>query len=490
MLALQQKAALANEKQLCRPASAAIVVSNLCLQVLWDALGIEGTGSQYIDLESRASIFASEFYSYYVPSYVYFVCALPFAWFCIRKLEHHKLMMDQMAHFDLRNAKCKEEADRKLIEEQVVQLFDEALDAPLEVCFCDIPPSKTEHCTNDKRPLVSPEDLRDFRHITSYPTPDQIVDQFNSYVRGPLCDLVEVAVGKEQHVSAKLCLVGMIPLLLSALVTVLSCDGRSDCQTSADYAGLQSVSQYMTTNAVMNLVFMPLVTMLGLPLMLRANSLTTSYIEGSWLRMLVGSVLSGLVLKTTDVLLYMQRGMMLVVVTRFSAWWLVGLTASVLLELVLWSRLRSHGTPPVGRYGHTLSLSEDDAVVFGGWCGATSQAPSVTFALKDKVLAEDGTQKKEPEDSCDYCMTLRTADMQWVRNQYAGAAPSRRYGHSATAIGPHLIIFGGWDGGKPLNDVIVLRDRSVAERKEELFESQPEGHFEGPEEDFDMETGE
>ena len=304
-----------------------------------------GTQSAQIALESRASIFASQFYSSVLPSYVYFVCALPFAWFCIRKLEHHKLMMDQIAHFDLRNAKCKEEADRKLIEEQVMQLFDEALDAPLEVCFCDIPPSKTEHCTNDKRPLVSPEDLRDFRHITSYPTPDQIVDQFNSYVRGPLCDIIEASVGNEQHVSAKLCWVGMFPVFLSALVTVLSCDGRSDCQTSADYAGFRSVSQYMATNAMMNLVFMPLVTMLGLPLMLRANSLTTGYIESSWLQMLAGSVLSGLVLKATNVLMYSQRGMMLVVATRFSAWWLVGLTASVLLELVLWWLLFRRNQP-------------------------------------------------------------------------------------------------------------------------------------------------
>merc|ERR1719199_449888 len=61
-------------------------------------------------------------------------------------------------------------------------------------------------------------------------------------------------------------------------------------------------------------------------------------------------------------------------------------------------------------------------------------------------------------------MTLRTADMQWIRNRYIGVPASRRYGHTATAIGPHLIIIGGWDGGKPLSDVIVLRDRSVADK--------------------------
>merc|ERR1711862_530749 len=74
------------------------------------------------------------------------------------------------------------------------------------------------------------------------------------------------------------------------------------------------------------------------------------------------------------------------------------------------------------------------------------------------------TVPKEDEQTVDYCMTLRTADMQWIRNKFVGVPASRRYGHTATAIGPHLIIIGGWDGGKPLSDVIVLRDRTVAER--------------------------
>jgi len=138
-------------------------------------------------------------------------------------------------------------------------------------------------------------------------------------------------------------------------------------------------------------------------------------------------------------------------------------------------------------------LSEDDAVVFGGWGGASNQAASVTFALREKVVAadEDEEREKPAEETCDFCMTLRTSDMQWVQNKYVGNPPSRRYGHSATAIGPHVIIFGGWDGGKPLNDVIVLRDRSVAERtqQEEMFfeDGATPG---GEEDDFPLETGE
>lgn len=118
------------------------------------------------------------------------------------------------------------------------------------------------------------------------------------------------------------------------------------------------------------------------------------------------------------------------------------------LGRMLWTRLRTHGEPPTGRFGHTLSMSHGDAVMFGGWAGTL------------KPQAETET---EGQDTCDHCMTLRTADMQWVSNRFVGVPAPSRYGHTATAVGPHLIIIGGWDGTKPLNDVIVLRDCSVVD---------------------------
>jgi len=165
---------------------------------------------------------------------------------------------------------------------------------------------------------------------------------------------------------------------------------------------------------------------------------------------------------------------------------------------MLWSRLRTHGSPPSGRFGHTLALSEDDAVLFGGWSGTGGQvAPGVAFALKDKVNAKSGqaAQGAEQDQSCEYCMTLRTSDMQWVRNTFSGLPAQKRYGHSTTAVGPHLIIFGGWDGGKPLNDVVVLRDRSVGERaaaaEEPVYAAErQDGEQDGwtQEDDYNMES--
>ena len=53
--------------------------------------------------------------------------------------------------------------------------------------------------------------------------------------------------------------------------------------------------------------------------------------------------------------------------------------------------------------------------------------------------------------------------MNWERAYYTGEAPSNRYFHSCTAIGPHLIIFGGYDGTKPLAELVVLREVSEEE---------------------------
>jgi hypothetical protein len=45
---------------------------------------------------------------------------------------------------------------------------------------------------------VSPETIRGIRHITSYPHPEEVIDQFNAYVRGPLRESVEASVGNEE----------------------------------------------------------------------------------------------------------------------------------------------------------------------------------------------------------------------------------------------------------------------------------------------------
>jgi hypothetical protein len=48
--------------------------------------------------------------------------------------------------------------------------------------------------------------------------------------------------------------------------------------------------------------------------------------------------------------------------------------------------------------------------------------------------------------------------MSWKRGKYIGNPPTSRFGHTSTAIGPHLLIFGGWEHTKAQNEIIVLRE--------------------------------
>jgi len=101
-------------------------------------------------------------------------------------------------------------------------------------------------------------------------------------------------------------------------------------------------------------------------------------------------------------------------------------------ETFVWSRLRVSGTPPEHRFGHSMDVSGSDILLFGGW-SKTSGARYM----------HDPT-----EESCDYFMIWSTDTMSWKRGKYIGNPPTSRFGHTSTAIGPHLLIFGGWEQTK------------------------------------------
>jgi Rab9 effector protein with kelch motifs len=148
-------------------------------------------------------------------------------------------------------------------------------------------------------------------------------------------------------------------------------------------------------------------------------------------------------------------------------------------ETFVWSRLRVSGTPPEPRYGHTLDVSESDIIMFGGWSYKSGNR-----------TANEGTG-----DSCSYFMSLNTETMSWTPGKYYRGPPSNRYGHSTTAIGPHLLIFGGWEYSKAQNEVIVLRDCATVanterEPSKELIKETSKGqeNLEKKEQDIDEQS--
>lgn len=89
-----------------------------------------------------------------------------------------------------------------------------------------------------------------------------------------------------------------------------------------------------------------------------------------------------------------------------------------------------------------MDVSGSDIIMFGGW--------TKTSGARFK---HEGT-----EEQCDYFQIWSTDTMSWKKGKYLGQPPTIRFGHTSTAIGPHLLIFGGWEYTKAQNEIIVLRE--------------------------------
>eukprot|EP00438_Fugacium_kawagutii_P008969 Skav214290 [mRNA] locus=scaffold2257:228618:230602:+ [translate_table: standard] len=301
-----------------------------------------GSISPRMDTDSRLSLFVSVFNVRFGPVFMYPILGLIFSSFCFWKMKRHKSMLDQMARFDLRNAQCTLETDRLVIEEQVVALWDEALEPPLRIAF------GTEEGSQDEEYLL-PEINEDIRHITSYPTKEEIMEQFNMYVRGPLRDNVLESMGKEDQISFKLCLVATLPSLCLSVVFILSCDGRSDCEKSASYAGFSSVSQYTMTNLLFWVCFAPLGTIVDVPLMLSAChwvnqlKLISDSHHATSLSRLLGSCLCACVMYLADTCMFAQRGILTVTVAMYEPHWLAAAVACGIFDIwIVWYLFSRH----------------------------------------------------------------------------------------------------------------------------------------------------
>ena len=180
---------------------------------------------------------------------------LPFQYFCSLKIRLHTEMLDQMFSFDFGQARCALETDRVLIRRQVCAFFDEASQLPLSISLDSLPAEvlpvlETNPTDLEASALLSTaEHIDKVRGITSYAGKDQIIDEFNAYVRGPLKQNVVCSLGHETQVSLKVCLAATLPTIFSGAALVLTCDGHADCSTAASHMRMDSVATYMLSNA-------------------------------------------------------------------------------------------------------------------------------------------------------------------------------------------------------------------------------------------------
>lgn len=220
-------------------------------------------------------------------------------------------MLNQMKHFDVQSAECTVESDRAVIQEQMMNLFDVALEPPVQVPFGTVADAPDA-------PLMSPE-----------------LDQFNAYVRGPLRESVEASIGKEDYIPLNSCIAAVLPMVLAGFVITLSCDGRSDCELSASYWGYASVTEYMLGSAFVTGVQVPLLWVLIFPLVLQTTSLVArAFPSGIW-QTLLGASLTGLVIAACLFGASLQCGLFLVVIIKYSPVWLGVLVVSFAIDFCI-----------------------------------------------------------------------------------------------------------------------------------------------------------
>ena len=232
------------------------------------------------DPSSEWSLFVSFWETYYVSPIVFLVASIPCTWLCLQRFKHHKLMLDQMSSFELRDAKCTLETDRILIMEQILGLFEPALSVSFETKDSTGRAEQQSTQTREDHALISPRDIEEIQG-TSYPTKEEIMDLFNAYVRGPLRETAMRSTGRGDHVPFTLCIGACLPVFFTAVATVLDCDGLGDCHRAAAHCGYPSVSRYILGNVVMDLFLQQLFWGICCPLVVRTNGLAARLVSGT-----------------------------------------------------------------------------------------------------------------------------------------------------------------------------------------------------------------
>ncbi|KAE8915635.1 hypothetical protein PF005_g6250 [Phytophthora fragariae] len=151
-----------------------------------------------------------------------------------------------------------------------------------------------------------------------------------------------------------------------------------------------------------------------------------------------------------------------------------------------WSRPRLVGEYPPGTFGQSMNHAgagsgAELAVMLGGWSG-TERTPLFMGdkQVRELVRLEDreqrlassnnGTNQREENQkkrerkkqherelrgASSYARVLDVQNMEWHRVAAYGISVANRYGHTSTLVGPHLFLFGGWDGNRALNQLVV-----------------------------------
>ncbi|CEG43878.1 Kelch repeat-containing proteins [Plasmopara halstedii] len=151
-----------------------------------------------------------------------------------------------------------------------------------------------------------------------------------------------------------------------------------------------------------------------------------------------------------------------------------------------WSRPRLVGEYPPGSFGQSMNLAGATseakiALILGGWSGTDSTPLFIgdkqvrdlvrETARKERILsnendANERTEKRnrrkrkmqhEQDLRCasSHARVLDLQAMEWHCVSAHGVAVANRYGHTSNIVGRHVFLFGGWDGNRALDQLVV-----------------------------------
>ena len=174
------------------------------------------------------------------------------------KLQSHSLMLEQMAGFDFRAAKCTVESDRLLVEQQIQELFADVQ-------------------TGDGR-LVGSHGQDGSTSAGN----SAALDSFNAAIRGPLRSAVLHSVGDELYVPYRICLTASLPLAFLSSVDTLACN-----EACLEFFGQVSRPLYMLHVQFVWACAIMLIFPSFYPLFLRMLKRAVSFRQ-QWLQVLLG----------------------------------------------------------------------------------------------------------------------------------------------------------------------------------------------------------
>jgi hypothetical protein len=134
------------------------------------------------------------------------------------------------------------------------------------------------------------------------------------------------------------------------------------------------------------------------------------------------------------------------------------------LVTMAWGRPRVTGDFPVARAGAATATLANVMVLFGGWHGPDEPvAPPTTnltmphhSGMGFGAEAPPGALIEVPYGQHEGTSLLDLDAGEWVAPSVAGTPPGYRYGSSAVAHGLQLLMWGGWEGGRPISELLVL----------------------------------